>query len=93
MIEYRTVETSAEVWAVIWARHPELRVFSSYSTPDGDQFGDPSKGKMVTSYGFNQADFPLIEAETTWDIEGDPLHRRKNEKHRYWLCCPVEDAE
>ena len=36
----------------------ELRVFGSYSYPSGDEFGDPSKGKMFTSYGFAQADYP-----------------------------------
>ena len=31
MKDYRTVETSAEVWAVIRARHPELVLFSTAS--------------------------------------------------------------
>ncbi|MBK7352179.1 MAG: hypothetical protein IPI92_20180 [Gemmatimonadetes bacterium] len=93
MGEYRTVETSAEVWAVIRARHPELRVFGSYSYPSGDEFGDPSKGKMFTSYGFAQADYPLMEAETTWDIELSRPGFRRNEVHQYWLCCPVNGGE
>jgi DNA gyrase subunit A len=69
MSDYKRVPTSAEVWAVIRARHPEMRVFGSYSAPDGDQFGDPSKGKMFTSYGFEHGDFPVMEAQTTWEIE------------------------
>ena len=73
MGEYRTVETSAEVWAVIRARHPELRMF--------------------TSYGFAQADYPLMEAETTWDIELSRPGFRRNEVHQYWLCCPVNGGE
>lgn len=89
---YKRVPTSAEVFSVIRARHPELRVFGSYSAPEGDEFGDPSKGKMFTSFGFDRCDFPIIEAETTWDIV---LHssERLNETHSYWLCVGVEDEE
>jgi hypothetical protein len=91
MSDYKRASTSAEVWAVIRARHPEMRVFSTYSAPDGDQFGDPNKGKMFTSYGFEHGDYPVIEAQTTWDI--DPVTRRKrvNERHEYWLCLPERD--
>jgi len=93
MSDYKRVPTSAEVWAVIRARHPELLVFGSYSAPDGDQFGDPSKGKMFTSYGFEHGDFPVMEAQTTWDIDPEAMRKRKNERHEYWLCLPVrEDA-
>ena len=81
---YKRVPTSAEVFAVIRARHPELRVFDSYSATEGDEFGDPSKGKMFTSFGFDGGKFPIIEAETTWDIEVE-TRERINETHRYWL--------
>lgn len=88
MTNYRTVTTSAEVFAVIMARHHhELKVFSSYSAPDGDQFGNSEKGKMFTSYGFEDADYPILEAETTWGISWSG--KRENETHRYWLCIPV----
>lgn len=94
MGEYRTVETSAEVWAVIRARHPELRVFGSYSAPSGDEYGDPSKGKMLTSYGFAQADYPLMEAETTWDIElSRQILFKMKAAYKYWFCCPVKDGK
>ena len=93
MSDYKRVPTSAEVWAVIRARHPEMRVFGSYSAPDGDQFGDPSKGKMFTSYGFEHGDFPVMDVQTTWDIDPNAPHKRPNERHEYWLCLPVrEDA-
>lgn len=91
MSDYKRVPTSAEVWAVIRARHPEMRVFGSYSAPDGDQFGDPSKGKMFTSYGFEHGDFPVMEAQTTWDIDPEAPHKRPNERHEYWLCLPVRE--
>jgi len=58
-MEYRTVATSAEVFAVIRARHRELVVFSSYSAPDGDYLGNPSKCVMFTSFGFPQCRLPL----------------------------------
>jgi len=89
MANYRRVPTSAEVWAVIRARHPELRVHSSYSAPDGDRFGDPSKGKMLTSYGFEHSDYPIIEAQATWDITAEKTYSRVNERHEYWLCIPA----
>lgn len=93
MGNYKRVSTSAEVWAVIRARHPEMRVFGSYSAPDGDYFGDPSKGKMFTSYGFEHGDFPVIEAQTTWDIDREFSYKRLNEKHEYWLCLPIKEFE
>lgn len=89
MSDYKRVQTSAEVWAVIRARHPELIVFGSYSAPDGDHFGDPSKGKMFTSYGFEHSDCPVIEAQTTWDIDPESPHKRNNQQHEYWLCFAV----
>ena len=94
MSSYKKIPTSAEVWAVIHARHRgELKVFSSYSAPDGDQFGDPSKGKMFTSYGFEHGDYPVIEAQTTWDIDPEAPSKRNNQQHEYWLCLPQrEDA-
>ncbi len=95
MSSYKKIPTSAEVWAVIHARHRgELKVFSSYSAPDGDPHGDPTQGRMCTAYGFERGDWPVIEARTTWDIErddsGNAKSTRKNEKHEYWLCAPVQ---
>jgi hypothetical protein len=90
MTNYITTPTSAEVWAVIRARHPELRPFGTYSAPCGDQFGDPSKGVMFTSLGFEKADYPIMEAKTTWDIDSEKPYARLNEKTEYWLCLPIE---
>jgi hypothetical protein len=80
MKDYRTVETSPEVWAVIRARHPELVPFGTASF----------EGDMFTSFGFKGADFPLMEARTTWEI--GPEYQRINEQHRYWLCIPIKEA-
>ncbi len=73
------------------ARHrDELKVFSSYSAPDGDQFGDPSEGVMKTEYGIDGADFPLIGAETRWRIDQEGRSIRHEEKYEYWLCVATE---
>lgn len=93
MNDYRRIPTTPEVWAVIRARHTELVPFGSYSAPDGDQFGNPDQGVMFTSYGFRCGDFPIIEAETTWDIDRDRPNERVNQSTRYWLCVPVEEDD
>jgi hypothetical protein len=91
MPNYKTVETSPEVWAVIRARHPELVPFSTYSAPDGDYLGgNTSKGEMFTSFGFPGSDYPIMEARTTWEINPEERWKRNNEQHRYWLCLPIE---
>ncbi len=90
-MNYKKMVTSAEVWAVIRARHKDLVVFGSYSAPDGDQHGDPSQGRMDTSYGFYGSDYPIIEASTTWTINRDKSYERLDETTLYWLCLPIED--
>ena len=93
MSDYKKIITSAEVFAVIHARHKDLKVFSSYSAPDGDYLrGNTTGGVMFTSYGFDNADFPIMEAETKWDIERETPFKRVNEQHTYWLCVPVKES-
>lgn len=93
MSNYQRISTSPEVWAVIRARHhADLRVFESYSAPEGDHFGDPCKGRMCTAYGFPGGSYPLMMAETTWDIT-EQSHVRQNEQHQYWLCIPQKDDD
>ena len=93
MRDYKRVPTSPEVWAVIRARHPELRVFGSYSAPNGDPGGDCDRGKMFTSYGFEQGDYPVIEAQTTWDFDPEARYKRSNEQHEYWICIPIREVD
>jgi hypothetical protein len=91
MCEYKKIVTTAEVWAVIRARHHEqLKVFSSFSAPEGDHYGNPNEGRMMTEYGFDGADCPLIGADTRWDIDSEKPHKRINERHEYWLCLPID---
>lgn len=93
MSDYKRVPTTYEVWRVIKLAHDALVVFGGYSAPDGDYHGDPTKGKMFTSYGFRQGDYPVMEAETTWDISYDEPHKRNNEEHTYWLCLPMKEED
>ena len=81
MKDYRTVETSREVWAVIRARHPELVPFGTASF----------EGDMFTSYGFTGADFPIMEARTTWEPDPEKPGHRVNEQIRFWLCIPTKE--
>ena len=85
MSDYRKHLTTVEVFRAIRESHPELIVFGSYSAPGGDRFGDPSKAVMLTSYGFEGDEFPVIEARTTWNARPSGWER-ENEKHEYWLC-------
>jgi hypothetical protein len=80
MKDYKTVETSQEVWAVIHARH-SLVPFATAS----------SEGDMFTSYGFPGADFPIMEARTTWEVDPERPSHRINEQNRYWLCVPIKE--
>ena len=95
-LAYRKVMTSAEVYAVLRARHgAEMAVFSSYSAPDGDHFGDVGTCRMETNWGLKGQDGPLLGVETTW--ERDPTRamacERLNERHVYWLWQAIELRE
>lgn len=91
-MDYRKVQTSPEVCAVIRAKHRELKVFSSFSDPCCDFNGGPGeRGRMETAYGFDGSAVPVIEARTTWDIDPECDYKRFNEAHEYWLCYPVEE--
>jgi hypothetical protein len=90
-VNYKKMATSAEVWAVIKARHnKDLVVFGTYSAPDGDEYIGDSSGRMDTSYGFKDADYPLMEASTTWTIDRDKPSSRIDEITEYWLCVPID---
>ena len=90
-MDHRKIETTYQVWKQIKESHPELVVFSSYSAPDGDMFGDPSKCVMMTEYGFKGCDYPIIGSKTTWDNNGEL--KRENEQHKYWFCVGVDPDE
>jgi len=91
-MEHKKVSTSAEVYAVIFARHrDELVPFSSFSNPDGTfNDGAGTTGRMDTEWGFRNADCPLIGIKTTWDIE-DRKMIEGSKVSEYWLCFAVND--
>lgn len=85
MSDYKRILTSAEVFAVIRARHPDMVVFRSYS--------DPDNGLMHTSYCFKGGDYPVIEVHTTWAADPKSSGKWLDAQHEYWLCVPLrEDA-
>jgi len=94
----KLVKTTVEVWQAIRDAHPELIVFGSFSDPTGS-FPDGFHGnaKMMTQYGFEGQEIPVIMAETTWQIPsegwggGHSLLERENEYDRYWLCFPPQE--
>jgi len=89
--EYDIKETSYEVWKAIKQAHPNLKVFGSFTDFDDD------RGRVFTSYGFEGASFPVMQAYSTWDEEPheeyEYFRKRVNEEHHYWLCLPKKCEE
>lgn len=94
MSDHKKIPTSAEVYAVIFARHrDQLKPFASFSDPTGTFMGrDGSTGTMETEWGI-AGSFPLIGIRTTWPIlVDDQGHAKDGERsHLYWLCCGERD--
>lgn len=91
---YRRVSTSAEVYAVIRARHAaDMAVFSSYSAPDGDHFGDPETCVMETDWGLKGQAGPLLGIRTTWQRDREHPAQRPCERHEYWLWQAIEPRD
>ena len=90
----RYIPTSAEVIACIRIKHDkDLRVFSSFSDPDGTWQGGPGyHGRMETEYAFAFQSIPLFKIEATWDI---PVYgnKRMNEETKYWLCVAEKEED
>ena len=80
MLPYIRIPTSAEVAAVILARHPDIRVVAGST--------DMERGRIVTAYGFDQAGCPLLEIEATWEPIPREDGSRRNERTAHWLCVP-----
>jgi hypothetical protein len=86
----RCFRTSAEVWAVIRARHgDQLHVYSSFSDPSGERGAGPTgQGRMETTYALPGASWPLIGARTTWTIDPEGSTDRKDMKYEYFIFAP-----
>lgn len=86
---YSRLLTSAEVYAVIMAKHREqMSCFASFSDPDGTFNGGPGvEGRMETVWGIAGTDYPLLEIRTSWKINPNATYARLEEKHSYFLLC------
>lgn len=74
------VETSPEVYAVIFARHKkDLTPFASFSNPEPSYLS--SQPQMLTEWAFSGATQPILKHVSSWD------HGRREEtiEHRYWI--------
>jgi hypothetical protein len=86
----RQVPTTRAVWDAIRAAHSaNMVVFETYSGPRGE-CDDPSRGIMLTVWGFRDAVCGTMGALTRWDIDPDRPDVRVNEETRFWLCVPIE---
>ncbi len=87
MSGYSRLITSAEVYAVIMAKHrDQMACFESFSDPDGTFNGGPGiRGRMDTVWGIAGCDYPILEIQTRWDIDPTQPHKRIDEDHSYFL--------
>lgn len=92
MSGFRKIVTSAEVYAVLRAKHgSDMAVYSSFSDPDGTSFGgDGRVGRIETEWAMRDGTVPILAAKTTWEIDPSTPYKRINEKHEYWLCYPID---
>ena len=93
MVTYLKVTTSAEVYAVIWAKHGDnMKVFATYSAPDGDPYGNSDKCEMYTEWGFNNSDIPLISCRIQWDKDQESPANRLNVSRTYQIFSAMEES-
>jgi len=90
---YRLLVTSAEVIAVIRARHEQgLVVYSTFSDPSGTSPLGDGRPSMMTMYSMQGSDRPMFKLHSSWDV-GEKSYERINEHHEYWLCLPLSCDE
>ena len=93
MNDYNRIPTSFEVWAVLMAHHAKaLRVYGSYSAPEGEMIDGKLLAVMRAEYAFEDGRWPIIGIRTTWEV-GDTTWPRKSEINEYWLCVRTEAQE
>lgn len=91
---YSKLPVTVEVFRALRKQYGDIwKVFSSYSAPDGDYHGNPNEGVMMTEFGLDQFEHPIVGAETKWDIDREHPHERKNLRERFWLCIPNGEEE
>lgn len=87
MSDYSRLITSAEVYAVIMAKHrDQMAAFETFSDPEGTFNGGPGEvGRMDTVWGIDGCDYPILEIQTRWDIDPEQPYKRINQTHSYFL--------
>ncbi len=95
MLEWKKIPTSAEVYAVIWAKHcDELRPFASYTYCDGIPYGNPDRGEVMTEWGIENSDVALIGSLQTYDIvRSEKSTGHINRQFEYWICVAQQPDE
>ena len=89
---YTLTPTTRAVAAILHAEH-NLRVYGSYSNPDGTcpmGNGDP---EMMTLWSINGTHQPILQTITTWKLDKtQPPNKRVriDEESKYWLCVAME---
>ena len=101
-MEFKSIETSGEVWSEMWARHSkELELYSSYTSHNND------RGYAETEYSFKGSDFPIIKVRAEWvgvpepkgiwdpaviRAEWDCVTHTSNYKTMYFICLPKNEV-
>jgi hypothetical protein len=91
--DFDVIPTSEEVFAVIYARHKDMAVFSSFSDPTGTYMGGSGElGRMETVWGLRGAGQPLVCVRTqyTLDDQGSQLGPRQSD---YFIVVATPPAE
>ncbi|KVP76889.1 hypothetical protein WJ94_15870 [Burkholderia ubonensis] len=94
MDDFYRLQTSAEVYAVIMAKHrDQMRCYASFSDPDGTFNGGPGeRGRMDTIWSIDGCAFPILEINTTWNIDPAQPFKRLNLRSVHFLCLPKKES-
>lgn len=89
---FKKIPTTREVWKAIRAAHPELVPFGGFSDMDGYYSGFRNEASVETTYGFPEADVPILAIRTSWSRDGrlDAVSHEEGRKNEYWLCVGVD---
>ncbi|MCA7900719.1 hypothetical protein LGM39_15170 [Burkholderia cepacia] len=92
--DFKRIPTSAEVYAVLMARHKDqMSCYGSFSDPDGMFNGGPGeRGRMHTLWALADTDFPILEIHTEWEIDPAQPSKRLNMTSKHWLIVGKREA-
>lgn len=88
------IGTSQEIFYAILDQHEDqIKLFGTFSAPEGNEFSNPNVAEMKTVWGFVGAKNPIIGHKVSWDVDREDLTNRKNERHYYWLCIDYDEDD